>query len=34
MPACRKPDPQFYLHACRESGINPEEVIFLDDIGM
>lgn len=30
----RKPDPQFYLHACKESGVNPKEVIFLDDIGM
>ncbi|KAF9239638.1 HAD-like protein [Melanogaster broomeanus] len=30
----RKPDPDFYLHACRESGTNPEEAIFLDDIGM
>ncbi|KAH0830411.1 HAD-like protein [Lanmaoa asiatica] len=30
----RKPDPQFYLHACKESGVSPEEVIFLDDIGM
>ncbi|KAI6043081.1 HAD-like protein [Pisolithus marmoratus] len=29
----RKPDPEFYLHACRESGIHPHEVIFLDDIG-
>ncbi|KAG8217338.1 HAD-like domain-containing protein [Butyriboletus roseoflavus] len=30
----RKPDPQFYLHACKESGVNPEQVIFLDDIRM
>jgi len=30
----RKPDPQFFLHACAESGIRPEQVIFLDDIGM
>jgi len=30
----RKPDPQFYLYACKESGVNPEHVIFLDDIGM
>ncbi|KAI6110012.1 HAD-like protein [Pisolithus sp. B1] len=28
-----KPDPEFYLHACRESGIHPHQVIFLDDIG-
>ncbi|KAH7889894.1 HAD-like domain-containing protein [Phlebopus sp. FC_14] len=28
----RKPDPEFYLHACRKSGFRPEEAIFLDDI--
>ncbi|KAI9311185.1 HAD-like domain-containing protein [Dichotomocladium elegans] len=30
----RKPDPNFYLHACRIIGIEPHEAIFLDDIGM
>ncbi|KAF9228639.1 HAD-like protein [Gyrodon lividus] len=30
----RKPDPEFYLHACKDSGTNAEEAIFLDDIGM
>jgi len=30
----RKPDPRFYLHACKDSGINPEQIVFLDDIGM
>ncbi|KIJ60670.1 hypothetical protein HYDPIDRAFT_98391 [Hydnomerulius pinastri MD-312] len=30
----RKPDPEFYQHACRESSITPEEAVFLDDIGM
>jgi len=30
----RKPDPDFYIHACKDSGIKPEEAIFLDDIGM
>ncbi|KAF8840979.1 HAD-like protein [Paxillus ammoniavirescens] len=30
----RKPDPEFYIHACKDSGIKPEEAIFLDDIGM
>ncbi|KAG6379106.1 HAD-like protein [Boletus reticuloceps] len=30
----RKPDSRFYLHACKDSGINPEQIIFLDDIGM
>ncbi|KAL1669324.1 HAD-like domain-containing protein [Schizophyllum commune] len=30
----RKPEPQFYLLACKRNGIKPEEAIFLDDIGM
>ncbi|KAL1927069.1 hypothetical protein VTP01DRAFT_5032 [Rhizomucor pusillus] len=30
----RKPDPNFYLHACKLIGVKPEEAIFLDDIGM
>ncbi|KAG9318280.1 HAD-like protein [Chiua virens] len=30
----RKPEPGFYLYACKESGVNPDQVIFLDDIGM
>ncbi|KZV93350.1 epoxide hydrolase N-termina [Exidia glandulosa HHB12029] len=29
----RKPDPEFFLLACRRNGIRPDEVIFLDDIG-
>jgi len=28
----RKPDPRFYLHACEQSGVDPRDVIFLDDI--
>ncbi|CAO3592722.1 unnamed protein product [Absidia cylindrospora] len=30
----RKPDPRFYLYACKLIGIEPEEAVFLDDIGM
>lgn len=30
----RKPDPNFFLHACKVIGVKPEEVVFLDDIGM
>ncbi|KAI9352502.1 epoxide hydrolase [Zopfochytrium polystomum] len=30
----RKPDPQFYLFACKELGVQPTEAIFLDDIGV
>ncbi|KAH8549106.1 HAD-like domain-containing protein [Umbelopsis sp. PMI_123] len=30
----RKPDPKFYQHACKLVGVEPSEVIFLDDIGM
>lgn len=30
----RKPDPKFYLHACKTIGVEPHETIFLDDIGM
>ncbi|KAL0097522.1 epoxide hydrolase [Phycomyces blakesleeanus] len=30
----RKPDPKFYLHACKLLNVNPTECIFLDDIGM
>ncbi|KAF8516908.1 HAD-like protein [Hysterangium stoloniferum] len=29
----RKPDPAFYLLACKRNGIRPEEAVFLDDIG-
>jgi putative hydrolase of the HAD superfamily len=29
----QKPDPRIYQHACAELGIEPEAVIFLDDIG-
>ncbi|KAG2360861.1 HAD-like protein [Suillus spraguei] len=30
----RKPDPEFYLLACRRNDIRPGEAVFLDDIGM
>jgi putative hydrolase of the HAD superfamily len=30
----RKPDPEFYLLACRRAIIEPTEAIFLDDLGI
>ena len=30
----RKPDPEFYLRACERGNVNPEEVVFLDDLGI
>ncbi|GBC07006.1 hypothetical protein RclHR1_00720015 [Rhizophagus clarus] len=30
----RKPDPKIFLYACEKLGVKPNEVIFLDDIGM
>jgi len=30
----RKPDPKFYLTACKRNGVKPEECVFLDDLGM
>lgn len=30
----RKPDPEFYLTACKRNGVKPEECVFLDDLGM
>lgn len=30
----RKPDPHFYELACRRLGIQPEEAVFLDDLGV
>lgn len=30
----RKPDPQIYRYACKVIGVQPNEAIFLDDIGM
>tara|TARA_Y100000590_G_scaffold140605_2_gene161348 strand:- start:7366 stop:8010 length:645 start_codon:yes stop_codon:yes gene_type:complete len=30
----RKPDPNFYLLACKRGNVSPDEVIFLDDLGI
>ncbi|NLO81303.1 MAG: HAD-IA family hydrolase [Xanthomonadaceae bacterium] len=30
----RKPDPRIYLHACEQMGVAPEEVVYLDDLGI
>jgi putative hydrolase of the HAD superfamily len=30
----RKPDPAIYLLACRELGVGPGDVVFLDDLGI
>ncbi|CAN5895126.1 HAD-IA family hydrolase [soil metagenome] len=30
----KKPDPRFYLIACERLGVEPEEVVFLDDVEM
>jgi putative hydrolase of the HAD superfamily len=30
----RKPDPNFYLLACKRANIEPEEAVFLDDLGI
>jgi putative hydrolase of the HAD superfamily len=30
----RKPDPRFYELACELAGVAPEEVVFLDDLGV
>jgi FMN phosphatase YigB (HAD superfamily) len=29
----RKPNPEIFKHALKTIGCNPEEVVFLDDIG-
>jgi putative hydrolase of the HAD superfamily len=31
---CRKPDPRFYRIACELAGVNPADVVFLDDLGI
>jgi putative hydrolase of the HAD superfamily len=31
---CRKPDPRFYQIACELLGIEPQEAVFLDDLGV
>ena len=30
----RKPDPKFYELACDTAGVEPDEVVFLDDLGV
>ncbi|TCD61681.1 hypothetical protein EIP91_008103 [Steccherinum ochraceum] len=30
----RKPDPEFYMFACKKNGITPQQAVFLDDLGM
>ena len=30
----RKPDPRFYLLACDQLGVRPNETVFLDDLGV
>jgi putative hydrolase of the HAD superfamily len=30
----RKPDPRFYLRACEQLGVDPDECVFLDDLGV
>lgn len=31
---CRKPEPAFYERACELAGVEPAEVVFLDDLGI
>ena len=30
----RKPDPRIYEYACGQMGVKPEEVVYLDDLGI
>ncbi|KAI0341859.1 epoxide hydrolase [Trametopsis cervina] len=30
----RKPEPEFYLLACKQNNISPHEAVFLDDLGL
>ncbi|CAE7177216.1 unnamed protein product [Rhizoctonia solani] len=30
----RKPEPEIYQYACKANGVNPDEVVFLDDLRM
>jgi len=30
----RKPEPEFFLYACKKHNLKPEEVIMLDDLGL
>ena len=31
---CRKPEPAFYEHACAVAEVAPDQVVFLDDLGI
>lgn len=31
---CRKPEPEFYRIACETAGVEPDQVVFLDDLGI
>lgn len=31
---CRKPEPAFYRQACDLAGVEPQQVVFLDDLGI
>ena len=31
---CRKPEPEFYELACAAAAVEPEQVVFLDDLGI
>ena len=31
---CRKPEPRFYEIACEQLGVQPNECVFLDDLGI
>jgi putative hydrolase of the HAD superfamily len=31
---CRKPELAFYEHACEVTGVAPDQVVFLDDLGI
>jgi putative hydrolase of the HAD superfamily len=30
----RKPEPEFYELACKVAGVEPHDVVFLDDLGI
>jgi putative hydrolase of the HAD superfamily len=30
----RKPDPRIYQHACKLLGVQPENCVYLDDLGI
>ncbi|GLQ05802.1 haloacid dehalogenase [Sneathiella chinensis] len=30
----RKPDPQIYEYTCREMNVRPEQIVYLDDLGI